>query len=86
MNDQTSKVENLRKFISEISFTEVEKIKADTLIFQEGIFDSLGFISLLSYLNETYGIEVEEDELVEENFESINAVINFMSNKNCSHQ
>ena len=71
MEVETLQIEQLRKFISEITFTEIEKIKDDTLIFQEGIFDSLGFLSLISFLDEELGIEVSNDELVEENFESL---------------
>lgn len=74
--------EQLRNFISEATFTDKEKIKEDTLIFKEGIFDSLGFLSLISFVDEELGIEVADDELLEENFESINAIVAFISRKN----
>ncbi len=74
-------IEQLRNFISEITFTDLEKIKEDTLIFEEGIFDSLGFLSLISFLDEEFGIEVGNDELSEENFESINAIVAFIAKK-----
>lgn len=73
--------EKLRNFISETTFTDIEKIKDNTLLFEEGIFDSLGFLSLISFLNEEFGVEVENQELNEENFESINAVVEFISRK-----
>lgn len=76
--------EQLRNFISETTFTDKEKIKDDTLIFEEGIFDSLGFLSLINFLDEELGIEVADNELVEENFESINAIVAFISVKNNS--
>ncbi len=82
MDVAISQTEQLRKFISEVTFTDVEKIKDDTLIFQEGIFDSLGFLSLISFLDEEFGIEVENDELNEENFESIKAIVSYISRKN----
>jgi acyl carrier protein len=74
-------IEQLRNFISEITFTDIDKIKEDTLIFEEGIFDSLGFLSLISFLDEEFGVEVENDELNEENFESINAIVAFIAKK-----
>lgn len=74
-------IEQLRSFISEITFTDIEKIKEDTLIFEEGIFDSLGFLSLISFLDEEFGVEVGNDELSEENFESINAIAAFIAKK-----
>lgn len=74
--------EKIRNFISEVTFTDIEKIKEDTLIFEEGLFDSLGFLSLISFLDEEFGIEVEDQELKEENFESIKAVVSFIAKKN----
>jgi acyl carrier protein len=76
-----SQMEELRKFISEITFTDIDKIKEDTLLFEEGIFDSLGFLSLVSFLNEEYGIDVENDELSEDNFKSINAIVEYIAKK-----
>ena len=81
MQVNISNHEKLRNFISEITFTENEKIKDDTLLFEEGIFDSLGFLSLLSFVNEEFGVEVDNSELNEENFQSINAVVEFISRK-----
>ncbi len=76
-----SPVEKIRNFISEVTFTDIENIKNDTLIFEEGLFDSLGFLSLISFIDEEFGIEVTNNELVEENFESINAVASFIQRK-----
>ncbi len=81
MENKTILSEQLRNFISETTFTDKEKIKEDTLIFEEGIFDSLGFLSLVSFLDEKLGIEVADNELLEENFESINAMVAFISGK-----
>jgi acyl carrier protein len=74
-------IEQLRNFISEITFTDIEKIQEDTLIFEEGIFDSLGFLSLISFLDEKFGIEVGNEELSEENFESIKAIVAYIAKK-----
>ena len=76
-----SQIEQIKNFISEITFTDLEKIKDDTNLFEEGIFDSLGFLSLISYLDEEFGIEVGNDELSEENFATLNALVNFISRK-----
>jgi acyl carrier protein len=81
MGVEISLFEQIRNFISEITFTESEKINEDTLLFEEGIFDSLGFLSLISFINEEYGIEVANDELSEENFESIKAVVAYITRK-----
>lgn len=81
MDVSISNIEKLRSFISDITFTEIEKIKENTLLFEEGIFDSLGFLSLISFLNDEFGIEVDNTELNEENFKSINAVVDYIASK-----
>jgi len=81
MESLVSQIEQIKNFISEITFTDLDKIKEDTNLFEEGIFDSLGFLSLISYLDEEFGIEVANDELSEDNFESINAVVAFIERK-----
>ncbi|WP_372948092.1 acyl carrier protein [Mariniphaga sp.] len=81
MENSAKLTEQLRNFISETTFTDKEKIKEDTLVFKESIFDSLGFLSLISYIEEELGVEVADDELLEENFESINAIAAFVTRK-----
>ena len=73
--------EKIRQFIVETTFSPSELIRNDTLIFVQGIFDSMGFISLYNYIEETFAIKVEDLELLEENFESINAIANFIERK-----
>jgi acyl carrier protein len=77
----TSQTEQLREFISEITFKDMDQITEDTLLFEEGIFDSLGFLSLISFISEKFDIEVENDELNEENFATIRSVVSFISQK-----
>ncbi|WP_321373654.1 acyl carrier protein [uncultured Draconibacterium sp.] len=74
--------ERIRDFISEVTFTKPEELKNDTLLFEQGIFDSLGFLNLINYITEEYGIEVADTELIQDNFESINAIVAFIDNKN----
>jgi len=81
MDVAVTQTDQLRKFISEITFKDIDEITEDTLLFEEGVFDSLGFLSLISFINDEFGIEVENDELNEENFESIKAVVAFISQK-----
>jgi acyl carrier protein len=47
----------------------------------EGIFDSMGFILLINFIEETFGIKAKDSELLEDNFESINAIAGFVERK-----
>ena len=73
--------DQLKKFISETAFVPVEKIKDDTLIFVEGIFDSMGFLSLINYIEDSFEIKAQDSELLEANFESVDAIANFIKSK-----
>ena len=73
--------EKIRQFIVETTFSPSDQLKNDTLIFVQGIFDSMGFISLYNFIEDTYSIKVLDSELLEENFESIDAIAGFIERK-----
>jgi acyl carrier protein len=73
--------EKIRLYVLEETFAEDGKVNNQTLIFKEGYFDSMGFVRLVSYLENEFGIKISDDDLVEQNFESINAISNFVSNR-----
>ncbi|HZD31915.1 MAG TPA: phosphopantetheine-binding protein [Candidatus Angelobacter sp.] len=55
---------------------------ADTDSFLEsGIIDSTGVLQLVTYLEETYGIAVEDDELTPDNLDCVNSVAAYLSRK-----
>lgn len=71
----------IRQFIIETTFAPVEQVRDETLIFIEGIFDSMGFISLINFIEETFSIKAKDSELLEDNFESIDAIANYINSK-----
>ncbi|MBK6962597.1 MAG: acyl carrier protein [Bacteroidales bacterium] len=73
--------DQLKKFIVETSFVPADKVKDDTLIFIEGIFDSMGFLSLINFIEENFKIKAADSELLEGNFESVNAIAGFIDRK-----
>ena len=81
-NDAAAIKEKVKEYIKQATFVEMDKIKDDSLIFKEGYFDSMGFVVLITYLEENFGIKTTDADLVEENFESINAITDFIIRKN----
>ena len=73
--------EKVKKYILDATLGENDKIDDSTLIFQEGFFDSMGFVMLLGFLEEAFCIKPSDAELVEENFESINAITKYILSK-----
>ena len=81
MNVLESIKSDIRSYILEASLTNKDEIDDTTLIFDVGLLDSMGLLFLIEYLNETHKIEVTEEELNPENFESINSIVAFIDSK-----
>ncbi len=48
---------------------------------ENGIIDSTGVLELVMFLEESFDIKVEDDEIVPENLDSLNNLIKFLKNK-----
>jgi acyl carrier protein len=73
--------EKVKTYVLQAVYADKEKIKDDSLIFKEGYFDSMGFMVLITFLEEEFGIKTNDTDLLEENFESINAITEFITHK-----
>ena len=71
----------IHEYILEATFGDVKKITDQTLIFEEGILDSMGLLFLIEFLDESFGVKVNDQELNPKNFESINSIVAFIKNK-----
>ncbi len=54
----------------------------ETNLFEKGIIDSTGIIELISFLEETFKITIDDEELITENFSCLNNIKNFLLKKN----
>ena len=45
------------------------------------VLDSTGFLELIAFLEETYAIRVEDDEMVPENLDSLDSIVAFLARK-----
>lgn len=73
--------QRVKQFIVDTSYISEDQVNVDTLIFAQGIMDSMGFISIIDFIEENFSITASDNELLESNFESINAIANFVSRK-----
>jgi acyl carrier protein len=46
----------------------------DTSFLASSILDSTGFLELVSFMEETFGIEIMDEEMLPENFDSLDAI------------
>ena len=79
--DQSAIKEKVKAYILEVTSVDKSKIEDHSLIFKEGYFDSMGFVLLITFLEETFGIRTADSDLVEDNFESIDAITEFVIRK-----
>lgn len=81
MEKTTGIKDKIRQYIIETTYASPDQVKDESLIFVEGIFDSMGFVLLINFIEETFSIKAKDSELLEDNFESINAMANFVASK-----
>jgi len=73
--------DKLVKFIEEKTFSKPGTIKDDTALFEEGIFDSMGLLGLINFLEDEFKVVTSDVELTDENFRSVNTIMDFISRK-----
>ena len=76
--------EKTKKFINQTFLRGGEAntgLKNDTSFLEKGIVDSTGVLELVTFIEETFSIKVEDEELVPENLDSVNNLVDFVSRK-----
>jgi acyl carrier protein len=77
-----SQINSVKEFIIEnFLFGEEEQLMLDTDFFDKGIIDSTGVIELVSFLEETFNISVDDEELIPENLSSLKNIDVFLQKK-----
>ena len=72
--------QRLKHFIAtELMYSEDdETLSSDEPLLGSGIVDSLGIMRLVSFIEEEFGVEVPEEELVPEHFQTVNRLTAFV--------
>ena len=81
MNKSEQIQELLLNYVKENTYKDTSKLNMESMLFVEGILDSMGFALLLDFLEETFKFSPADSDLIESNFESINAISGFIKNK-----
>jgi len=73
---------DLKKFIqTNFILGGVDSIDDDGSFLERNLIDSTGVLELVGHLESTYRIDVEDEEIVPENFDSINLIIAYLGRK-----
>jgi len=77
--------ESVRQLMIERAWLEQQDSVSDTdSLLDHGVIDSLTMMELIGFLERTYGIQVTDDELIPENFETLSAIAGFVGQKRTS--
>ncbi len=72
----------LKEFLKEnFLFGNGDNLNNEVDLFEKGIIDSTGIIELVSFIEETFTISIDDDELIVENFSTINNIKTFLQKK-----
>ena len=69
----------LRAFICDTFF--VEDFSDQSSFLKSGIIDSTGMMELVSFVEQTFGVKLEDAELVPDNLDSIDNLVRFLGKK-----
>lgn len=77
-----SQINAVKEFIIEnFLFGEEEQLELNTDFFDKGVIDSTGVIELVSFIEETFNISVDDEELIPENLSSLKNIDAFLQKK-----
>jgi len=57
------------------------QVAPDDSLLRSGVFDSLGVMEIIGFIEETFGIAVEQEEVTEAHFGTLNAISSYVASK-----
>lgn len=74
---------SLRDFITErfLPFSSLDSFEETDSFMEKGIIDSTGVLELLEYIEEKFGIQIEDEEIIPDNLDSLQKVVNYILRK-----
>jgi acyl carrier protein len=75
--------QTVRGFIEQrfLASAGLERVQEEESFIENGIIDSTGVLELVHFLEETFVIKIEDDELVPDNLDSIRNIVAFLGRK-----
>jgi len=72
--------EAIRKYLStQVAEDSLKEVDDTTSLLEAGVLDSLNMVNLINYLENTYGLVIQEQDLTPENFDSIESIANYVT-------
>jgi acyl carrier protein len=78
-NDASNDLSFIRTFINtELLYREDQRIDPRVNLIESGVIDSMALLRLTSFLEERYGIEIPDEDIVADNFRSLGSIEAFV--------
>ena len=76
-------VTKIRKFIFDNFLFDADEgdLKNDSSFLDQGIIDSTGELELVEWLEDDFGLTIDDEELIPENLDSVNSLAAFIARK-----
>lgn len=71
----------LLNFIVNNFMVDLEDVPLDKSLIDEGIIDSFGLVEIATFLEKAFDIKVDEEDMIRENFGSVNKLIAYVQRK-----
>lgn len=81
--DKETVRQEIRQFIIETFLfgEDAESLKDGDSFMQNGVVDSTGILEVTNFVEEKYGITIENEEMTPANLDSVNNLVNFIGKK-----
>ena len=74
--------DQVRKFVvTNFYVPEPQALPDDASLLDRGIIDSTGVLEVIGFLEDTFGITIEDDEMLPDNLDSIDRISAFVARK-----
>jgi acyl carrier protein len=80
--DEKVVTEQIRNFIGQkFPLARRRNINDADNLLESGVIDSLGVLEIVNFLNDQFALNIEDDDLTPENFQSIHSIAGFVEKR-----
>ena len=74
--------ETIRQFLIDNAWlAKDQQLLATDSLLEQGVIDSVAMLELISFLEESYGIDIPDDDLMPEHFDSLDSMVAYVEKR-----
>lgn len=76
-------IDQAREYVIEnyMYMRKEQSLEDDESLLRTGIIDSLGIMELVGWIEETFGVTIDPEEITEQNFDTLTGIARFVASK-----